>query len=131
MTLNPSLQAAIILIGRLMLAAIFIQAGYGKIFSYEGSAAYMQAAGVPGQLLPLVIAAELGGGILIALGWFTRLVAFLLAGFTLVAAYFFHLKVGDRGQMINFMKNIAIAGGFLQLVANGAGAWSIDGRGRS
>lgn len=128
---NPSLNSAVLLVARLMLAAIFIQSGYNKIIGYEGSAAYMQAAGVPGQLLPLVIAVELGGGILIALGWYTRLMAFLLAGFTLAAAVLFHFKVGDRNQMIHFMKNIAIAGGFLSLVANGAGRWSIDGRSKS
>lgn len=83
---------------------------------------------MPGILLPLVILTELGGGLLILVGWQTRIVAFLMAGFTLLAALLFHFKTGDRNQMIHFMKNIAIAGGFLSLVANGAGAWSVDGR---
>ena len=114
------------LLGRLLLVAIFIWAGTGKITGYEGTAAYMQKAGVPGTLLPVVIGVELLGGLLIAIGWQTRLVAFLLAGFTVLSALMFHNNFGDRNQMIHFMKNLAIAGGFLMLVANGAGAWSVD-----
>lgn len=125
-----NLSAAASLLGRLLLVAIFIQAGYGKIGGYEGTVAYMAKAGVPGALLPLVIAVELGGGLLIAIGWQTRIVAFLLAGFTALSALLFHNNFADRNQMIHFMKNVAITGGFLLLVANGAGAWSVDGRGR-
>ncbi|MFO1116513.1 MAG: DoxX family protein [Beijerinckiaceae bacterium] len=125
---NPAVANAALLVGRIMLAAIFIQGGFNKIVGYAATSGYMESAGVPGILLPLVILTELGGGLLILVGWQTRIVAFLMAGFTLLAALLFHFKTGDRNQMIHFMKNIAIAGGFLSLVANGAGAWSVDGR---
>ena len=125
---SSGLNNAAALVGRLLLVAIFIQAGWGKIGGYEGTAAYMAKAGVPGSLLPVVIAVELLGGLLIVIGWQTRLVAIGLAIFTLVAAYLFHMNFGDQNQAIHFMKNVAIAGGFLILAAGGAGAWSIDGR---
>jgi putative oxidoreductase len=125
---NGTMNATASLVGRLLLAAIFIQAGFGKITGYAGTAEYMQKFGVPGALLPLVILVELGGGLLIAIGWQTRLVAVALAAFTVVAAIIFHSNFGDRNQSIHFMKNLAIAGGFLTLFASGAGAWSLDGR---
>ena len=87
----------------------------------------MAKMGVPGALLPLVILTELGGGLLILVGWQTRVVSFLLAGFTLLAGLLFHLSVGDAPNMIQFWKNVAIAGGFLAIFANGAGEWSLDG----
>ena len=125
---SSGLNNATALVGRLLLAAIFIQAGWGKIGGYEGTVAYMAKAGVPGSLLPVVIAVELLGGLLIVVGWQTRLVAIGLAVFTLIAAYLFHMNFGDRNQAIHFMKNLAIAGGFLALAAGGPGAWSVDGR---
>jgi putative oxidoreductase len=88
----------------------------------------MEAMGVPGALLPLVIALEVGGAIAIILGWHTRLFALLLAGFTLLSALVFHRASGDPMQAILFMKNLAIAGGFLLLVARGPGGWSLDAR---
>lgn len=134
--MNSALSSAASLLGRIMLAAIFVHAGYGKIFRIEGTQAYMAKAGLPGWMVWLVIATELGGGLLIVLGLGTRVVAFLLAGFTLLAGLIFHNfwavdAAMYQNQMIHFMKNIAMAGGFLLLVANGAGAWSIDGRGKS
>jgi putative oxidoreductase len=87
----------------------------------------MESQGVPGLLLPLVIIVELVGGLSVAVGWQTRLAAVALAGFTVVAALLFHYPV-DEGQMIHFMKNIAIAGGFLVLAMAGPGAWSLEGR---
>jgi putative oxidoreductase len=84
--------------------------------------------GVPAGLLPLVIALEVGGAVAIILGWRTRIVAFLLAGFSIVSALIFHRALGDQMQFILFMKNLAMAGGFLFLVARGAGEWSLDGR---
>ena len=114
--------------GRVFLAAIFLISGLGKIGAYAGTAAYMASVGVPAVLLPLVIATEVLGGLAIVLGWKTRVVAFLLAGFTLLAALIFHSNFADQMQMIMFLKNIAIAGGFLLLVANGPGPWSLDRR---
>lgn len=75
-----------------------------------------------------MIATEIGGGLAIALGWKTRIVAFLLAGFTLVSALIFHSHFADQNQMIHFWKNVAITGGFLQLVVHGAGPLSLDQR---
>lgn len=114
------------LAGRILLAVIFIVAGFGKITGYAGTAAYMASKGVPGALLPLVILLELGGGIAIVLGFQTRIVALVLAAFCVVAGVIFHFEPGNQGQMINFMKNIAIAGGFLVLAQVGAPWLSVD-----
>lgn len=116
------------LAGRIMISAIFLVTGLGKIAGYAATQGYMAAMGVPGWLLPLVIALEVGGSIAIILGWHTRLVAFLLAGFSVLAALIFHHALGDQVQFLMFMKNIAIAGGFLLLVARGPGEWSLDAR---
>ena len=115
-------------VGRLLLALIFVVSGLNKLSGYAGTQAYMQAMGVPGALLPVVIALEILGGLAIILGWKTKVVAFLLAGFSLVTALIFHSNFADQMQMIMFMKNVAIAGGFLMLVAQGAGAYSLDNR---
>ncbi|TQV74967.1 DoxX family protein [Aliikangiella marina] len=115
------------LVGRILISVIFLMAGISKLGAgYEGTQGYMEAMGVPGQLLPLVIITEIVGAIAIIVGFKTRLVAFLLAGFSLVSAVLFHLNFADQTQSIMFMKNVAIAGGFLFLVVNGAGYVSID-----
>ena len=115
-------------LGRLLLSLIFVVSGIGKIGAYAGTQAYMDSMGVPGVLLPLVIALEILGGLAIVLGWQARVVAFLLAGFCLLSAVLFHGNVGDQGQQIQFLKNLGLAGGFLLIVAHGAGAWSLDNR---
>ena len=115
-------------IARLFLSLIFIISGFNKIIGYAGTQGYMEAMGVPGVMLPLVILLELVGGIAILVGFKTRLVALLFVGFNIVSAILFHNFVADAGEMNNFMKNIAIAGGFLMLFAHGAGAYSIDNR---
>ncbi len=114
------------LIGRVLLSVMFITSGFSKVTGYAGSAAYMQQHGVPGALLPLVILTELGGGLCILTGLFTRYAAIALAGFCVLAAYFFHYQPDDQMQMINFMKNITIAGGFLVLAGAGPGALAFD-----
>jgi putative oxidoreductase len=116
------------LLGRVLIAAIFLVAGLNKIGGYAGTQGYMEAMGVPGALLPLVIVLEVLGAIAIVVGWRTRLFAFLLAGFSVVSAVIFHRALGDQMQFILFMKNLAIAGGFLFLVARGPGEWSLDAR---
>ncbi len=118
-------------IGRLFISFIFIMAGITKITGYAGTVGYMESQGVPGALLPAVILTELGFGILVLIGFKTRIAAFLLAGFTILAALFFHTNFAEQMQQILFMKNIAIAGGLLFLVANGPGILSIDNRQRS
>jgi len=118
----------LITIGRVLMAIMFIQAGVEKIFGYAGSQGYMESHGVPGMLLPLVILVEAGGGLCVLLGLFTRWTAIALAGFCVLAAILFHWQPGDMMQMINFMKNITIAGGFLILAGAGPGALALDNR---
>jgi putative oxidoreductase len=119
---NPSLLA-----GRVLMSAIFIMAGINKLGTgYAGTQGYMESMGVPGMLLPLVIALEIGGGLALLVGFKTRIAALLLAGFTLLAALLFHFNFSDQMQSILFMKNLAISGGLLYILATGAGAWSID-----
>ena len=115
-----------VLLGRVGLALIFILSGWSKIAGYDGTQQYMEAMGVSGVLLPLVIVVELGGGLAILGGLATRWAALGLAGFTLLAAVLFHANLGDQNQFISFMKNVAIAGGFLVLATQGAGRFSVD-----
>ena len=119
---------AIELAGRILLALMFLLAGISKITGYAGTAAYMASAGVPGALLPLVIALEVGGALAIIVGFQTRLVALALAGFSVVAAALFHSNFADQMQMTMFLKNVSVAGGFLILAANGPGALSLDSK---
>jgi putative oxidoreductase len=113
------------LLGRLFLVLLFLTAGFGKIGGYAGTAAYMAANVVPGLLLPLVIVLEIGGGILVLLGWHTRIVSLLLAGFTILALLLFHMPVTAANQIVVFAE-LGVAGGFLLLAAHGPGAWSLD-----
>lgn len=115
------------LVARIFLGQIFLISGLLKISGYEGTQGYMEAMGVPGMLLPLVIALEVVGGFAIVTGWQTKWVSMVLAAFTLAAAMIFHSDFSDQIQMIMFMKNMAITGGFMLLMAYGAGAYSIDG----
>src|SRR5262245_8415136 len=124
--MNNKLYDLTDLAGRILIAAIFVLSGASKIAGYAGTQAYMQARGVPGALLPLVIATELGGGLLVVLGLWTRFAAFALAGFSILSALLFHANLADKVQQIMLMKNFAMAGGFLFLVAHGAGALSLD-----
>jgi len=130
--MNPStLTAAFQLTGRALMSAIFLMAGTSKLGAYASTQGYMDSMGVPGVLLPLVILLELGGGLAVLLGWRTRISAFLLAGFCILSGFIFHANFADQMQSILFMKNLAMAGGFLFLVAGGAGAWSLDARGHA
>ncbi|WP_201554438.1 DoxX family protein [Psychrobacter immobilis] len=113
-------------IGRLFLSMIFIFSGFTKITGYAATQGYMESMGVPGMLLPLVIAVELFGGLAILFGFKARFVAILLVGFNIISALIFHQFWIDESQMNPFMKNIAMAGGFLMIFAHGAGAYSID-----
>lgn len=125
---SPSLPAVGELAGRLLLAAMFLLAGITKISGYAGTAGYMASVGVPAALLPAVIALEIGGAIAIIVGFQTRLVALALAGFTLAAAALFHSNFADQMQMLLFLKNLSVAGGFLILATNGSGPYSLDAR---
>jgi len=121
-TVKPYIDLA----GRVLIAGLFVLSGFGKISGYAATQGYMQSVGLPGGLLPLVILIELGGGIAIVAGVYTRLVALLLAGFSVLAGLLFHAGSPDLVQQIMFLKNLGLAGGFLFLVANGAGRLSID-----
>ena len=116
------------LVARIFLGQIFLLSGFFKISGYEGTQGYMEAMGLPGMLLPLVILFEVGGGLAIVAGWQTKLVSMVLAAFTLVAAVIFHSNLSDQMQMIMFMKNIAITGGLMLLAIHGAGGYSLDSR---
>ena len=130
-----SLQNPIALIGRLLLAYLFIPAGIGKLTGFAGTVSYIGSVGLP---LPSVAAAlaivvEIGGGLALLAGFGTRLAAIALALFTLAASFFFHNYWGvpadqQMVQQLLFNKNIAVAGGLLVLAAWGAGAWSVDAR---
>ena len=120
------MNATLSLLGRIGLSLIFIISGWGKIAGYAATQGYMESKGIPGALLPLVIALELGGGLALAAGLFTRWIALALAAFSLASAALFHADFGDAAQAINFWKNVAMAGGFLMLAAHGAGKFSLD-----
>ena len=119
------------LAGRILLAHIFLLAGLNKITGYSGTQGYMEAMGVPGMLLPLVILLEVGGAVALIVGWQTRWAAYALALFSIVSALIFHSNLSEQIQMILFMKNWAMAGGLLVLAANGAGAFSLDQRAKA
>ena len=121
------------LVGRVLLAWIFMWAGYGKVMGYDGTAGYMASAGLPmvGVLLPLTILLELGGGIALIIGWKARWVALALAVFTLLASLMFHnfWAMQPEAVMTNtllFYKNVAIIGGLLMVFAFGPGRFSVD-----
>jgi putative oxidoreductase len=113
-------------VGRVLIALIFIMSGMNKIFGYEATAGWMDSMGVPSSLLPGVIALEVLGGLAIIVGWQTRWVALALAGFTILSAVIFHNDFSNQNEVGNFMKNIAISGGFLFLFATGGGRWLLD-----
>lgn len=114
--------------GRILMALIFVLAGLNKIGAIEGTQGYMEAMGVPGILIYPTILFEVGAGLAIIIGYQTRLVALALAGFCIVTAVLFHSNLGDQTQFVLFMKNFAMAGGFLFLARDGAGEFSLDNR---
>jgi putative oxidoreductase len=123
-------QALLATIGRVLIAVIFIISGFGKIAGPEATQGYIASVGMPAPFLAYIgaIVIELGGGILLIIGYRARLVAAIMAVFTVVAALYFHHAFGDQNQMVHFLKNVSMAGGLLQVVAFGAGAFSLDNR---
>ena len=117
--------------GRILISLIFVTSGLNKITGYAGTQGWMESMGVPGALLPLVIALEVLGGLALMIGWHTRITALLLAGFTVMATLIFHSDLGDQTQMLFFMKNLSVVGGLLLVVSHGAGPYSMDSRQRS
>ncbi|WMT87796.1 DoxX family protein [Pelagibacterium sp. 26DY04] len=123
-----SLQTYLPTAGRILLAVIFILAGFNKIPAIEGNVGYMEAYGVPGILIWPTIIVEIVGGLMLAFGFKARWAAAALAAFTLLSALIFHTDFADANQMTAFMKNLAITGGMLYVIAFGAGALSVDER---
>jgi putative oxidoreductase len=120
-------------LGRVLIALIFVMSGFGKIAAPAHTIAYIQSAGAPLAPVAYAIAVivEVVGGLALMIGFQTRLTATVLAVFTLAAAILFHNNMADQNQMIHFLKNIAITGGLLQVIAFGAGAFSLDNRRKS
>jgi putative oxidoreductase len=114
--------------GRILLSLIFVSSGFGKLAAPAATKAYMAAMGMPLVDLFYVgaVAIELGLGLALMFGYRTRLAAALLAAFALVTGFIFHHNFADQNQMIHFMKNLAIAGGMLQVAAFGADTFSFD-----
>ncbi len=117
-------------VGRLLIGLPFVFTGFGKLGAYAATTGYIAAMGLPFPPLAyaIAVAVELGGGLLLIAGLQTRSVALVLALFSLVTAFFFHNNFADQNQMINFLKNVMMAGGLLQIVAFGAGAVALDNR---
>jgi len=125
---RPSTRQALVpLAGRVGLAAIFLLSGLSKLAAPEATIGYIASVGLPFPQvgLALAILVELGGGILLVLGYRARIVAAVLALFSVATAVFFHSALGDQNQFIHFFKNVAMAGGLLQVAAFGAGRFSI------
>jgi putative oxidoreductase len=114
--------------GRLLLASLFLISGTGKLLAPAATKAYIASAGIlmPDLAYLIALVVELGLATLLVAGYRTRLVAVLMAAFTLATALFFHAQFGDQNQMIHFLKNVAITGGLLQVAAYGAGSLSAD-----
>jgi putative oxidoreductase len=118
--------------GRLLIGLPFAMSGLGKLGAYGATTQLIGAVGLPFPILAfaVAVAVELGGGLLLVAGYRTRTVALVLAVFAIVTAISFHSNFADQNQMIHFLKNVMMAGGLLQIVAFGAGAFSIDTLGR-
>ena len=114
------------ILGRLLLSAIFLINGIGKIFNYEGTIQYMENFDVPGYLIIPAITVEILFPILLILGYYTKFSALVLSLFTLALAVIFHTDFSNQMQLMSFLKNIAIAGGFLIIFVYGPGKYSLD-----
>ena len=115
-------------LGRIFLSAIFLINGVGKIFNYEETIQYMENFNVSGNLIIPAIIVEILFPILLIIGYQTKFSALVLSLFTLILAVIFHTDFSNQMQLISFLKNIAIAGGFLIIFVRGAGKYSIDNK---
>jgi putative oxidoreductase len=133
--MQTATQNTVVLVGRILLGLIFILSGFGKIAGFDGTVGYIASAHLP---LPSVVAAltiliELGGGLALVTGFYTRQAALVLAVFSVLAGFIFHnfwaaAEAQRMAQQINFLKNLSIAGGMLVLAAFGPGTLSVDAR---
>ena len=118
------------LLGRILLGAPFLMSGLSKLGAYTATVGYISAVGLPVPPLAFAVAViiEVGGGLLLLSGYRVRFASLVMAVFCLVTAICFHRNFGDQNQMINFLKNVMMAGGLLQITYFGAGAFSLDAR---
>ncbi len=133
--MSTSIQNTLNLAARLLMVALFLPAGIGKLTGFAGTVGYISSVGLPLPTLAAAVAliVEIVGSLALLAGFGTRIAALVLAAFTLVASFFFHAYWGvpaDQAfmQQLLFFKNIAVVGGLLAIAANGAGAWSLDSR---
>ncbi len=131
--MNPNIVNSAALVGRILLALIFITSGFGKITEFDGIAGYIASKGLPLPQLAMIIAiaVELGGGLMLAIGFKARWAALALAIFTIAAGFLFHdfwnaVAASKLAQSINFWKNVSISGGMLMAFAFGPGRYSVD-----
>ena len=124
------IESAVPLAGRVLLAAIFLLSGFGKLAAHEATVGYINAVGLPFPELAYLgaVFVEIVGGVLLVVGYQARYAAASLALFSLAAGVLFHGAIGDQNQFVHLLKNVAIAGGLLHVVAFGAGAFSLDAR---
>ncbi|MDD9745225.1 MULTISPECIES: DoxX family protein [Marinovum] len=121
-----TLQNAGLLVARILLSAMFILAGIGKLGDVQGFASYVASGGLPGFLAWPVIVLEILGGLALLVGFQTRLAALALGLFSVATGVLYHFAPADQMQMTIFMKNLALGGGYLALALVGAGQWSAD-----
>ena len=128
-TSSLNVQPAVAAAARVLLAALFLVSGVEKVFAPAMIEGYIASAGLPFPSLvyAITVVIEVGAGALLLVGFRARLMAGVLAAFTVAAALIFHRALGDPNQFVHFMKNLAIAGGLLHVAAVGAGAFSLDG----
>jgi len=114
------------LIGRILISALFLISAFNKVFNLDGSMGWMESFGVPGFFIFPAIAIEIILPILVIVGYQAKIAASILAIFCLLTAFLFHFDFSDQSQLVSFLKNIGLAGGFLFIVANGTKDWSVD-----
>ena len=114
------------LLGRVLISALFLISAYNKVFSIDGTMSWMEGFGVPGFLLYPTILLEIVLPLFVIIGYHARLSSALLAFFCLITAFIFHNDFSNQMQLILFLKNLGLAGGFLFIVINGTKDWSVD-----
>ena len=114
------------LIGRILISALFLISAFNKVFNLDGSMGWMESFGVPGFFIYPAIVIEIILPILVIVGYQAKIAAGILAIFCLLTAFLFHFDFSDQSQLVSFLKNIGLAGGFLFIVANGTKDWAVD-----
>ena len=114
------------LIGRIFISTLFLISAFNKVFNLESSMSWMEGFGVPGFFIFPAIAIEMILPVLVIVGYQARIAAGILAIFCLATAFIFHFEFSNQSQLISFLKNIGLAGGFLFIVANGTKDWAVD-----